>query len=250
MFRACISAASYFNTQSLHSPFFLSQLLSFILFLTLPTNLSTRLLHPLHPPSQRWLYLYVHLRYLPFLHLHLPPRHRRRSLRRTRLRPPPCRSEMDYGVLLRFDGHVSVRLRDRQLPSLQHRPVAHGIFLPIHVQRRAVRLDPRGFSGIYSRDGQRSGEFHREAVQYRGAVGGADAVAGRCARRRDSVAGFCACVVFGSGRGVGSNDCVDFLAEWEDAGEGSAVRERTQREGRRGRQERPGWEREEKDRRH
>lgn len=112
----------------------------------------------------------VHPIHLPKLHLHLHSGPRWRRTRRLLLRCAARRPQMDDGHLLRLDGRFHLPLQRREQRSVQHRVERDGVFLPEHVQRRAVRVDARGVSSAYSRYGVRDRELLGEAVGDRGAV--------------------------------------------------------------------------------
>ena len=99
----------------------------------------------------------------PFPGLHLPLRHPRRPPRRPHVQGPPSR----HGPLLRPARRLPLHLRRRQDPAAVHRHQRARVLLPIHVQRRPLRLDARAIPSPDPWHRGRRGELLGPHLQYR-----------------------------------------------------------------------------------
>lgn len=106
-----------------------------------PSNKITRHISPHNRRSKKRCSQCKPQRNIPLLHLYLPPRPHRRSPRRPLLPPPQHRPQIHNDALLGSNGRVHLHLLYRQFSRFKYRSERNGIFLPIHVQQRALRVD-------------------------------------------------------------------------------------------------------------
>lgn len=76
-------------------------------------------------------------------------------------------AQMGHGRLFGPHGNLPLPLRHRQHAGFQCWPQRDGIFLPKHVQRGTLRMDPRGFPCANQRHSIWSSKLLGPAVQHR-----------------------------------------------------------------------------------
>lgn len=74
---------------------------------------------------------------------------------------------MGHDCVVCTDGNLSLPLFGHKHAGFQRGDQHHGILLPEHVQCHPVRLDARGLSSTYSRDGLRCSQLLGPTIQYR-----------------------------------------------------------------------------------
>ncbi len=105
------------------------------------TSFSYRLFSPYGSCSKECLNRDLDSYYVPELHHHLCVWHSRRAPRGGLMACAFTGTKVHHGFLLGIDGHLALPFRSSQQSGIKHRIQRHGIFLPVALQRSALRLD-------------------------------------------------------------------------------------------------------------